>query len=147
VAQVVIDNPILMSPPSSRSARQWLARDGANVVPKWIYNETMPVTLSIKNVPDKVVERLRSRAIANRRSLQGELLAIVERVAGETAKQSLTVAELHEWAKAQGFRGTGNSADDIRRMRDARSAHLDRVLDEARGSGLPKVRVKPRGRR
>lgn len=38
----------------------------------------MPVNLSIKNAPDDVVERLRARAARHRRSLQGELLAIVE---------------------------------------------------------------------
>ncbi len=44
----------------------------------------MPVSLSIKNVPDEVVERLRARAARNRRSLQGELLDLVERAADET---------------------------------------------------------------
>jgi plasmid stability protein len=38
----------------------------------------MPVNLSIKNTPDDVAERLRRRAARNHRSLQGELLAIVE---------------------------------------------------------------------
>ena len=38
----------------------------------------MPINLSIKNTPDDVAERLRRRAARNRRSLQGELLAIVE---------------------------------------------------------------------
>ena len=38
----------------------------------------MPVTLSVKNVPDAVARRLRARAKRNHRSLQGELLAIVE---------------------------------------------------------------------
>lgn len=38
----------------------------------------MPVNLSIKNAPDDVVERLRARAARHHRSLQGELLAIVE---------------------------------------------------------------------
>ena len=37
----------------------------------------MGVSLSIKNVPDEVVERLRARAMRNHRSLQGELLHIV----------------------------------------------------------------------
>ena len=41
----------------------------------------MPVNLSIKNTPDDVAERLRRRAARNRRSLQGELLAIVEAAA------------------------------------------------------------------
>ena len=38
----------------------------------------MPINLSIKNTPDDVAARLRRRAERNRRSLQGELLAIVE---------------------------------------------------------------------
>jgi len=38
----------------------------------------MPVNLSIENIPDDVAERLRRRAARNRRSLQGERLAIVE---------------------------------------------------------------------
>ena len=43
----------------------------------------MPASLSIKNVPDDVVERLRARAARNRRSLQGELLDLIERAADE----------------------------------------------------------------
>lgn len=38
----------------------------------------MPVSLSIKAVPDELVERLRRRAQGNHRSLQRELMAIVE---------------------------------------------------------------------
>ncbi|HEX3885734.1 MAG TPA: Arc family DNA-binding protein [Stellaceae bacterium] len=38
----------------------------------------MPVNLSIKNAPDEVVDLLRLRAKRNHRSLQGELLSIVE---------------------------------------------------------------------
>jgi plasmid stability protein len=38
----------------------------------------MPVNLSIKNAPDEVVQRLRERAARNHRSLQGELMAIIE---------------------------------------------------------------------
>jgi antitoxin FitA len=43
----------------------------------------MPVNLSIKNTPDDVADRLRRRAARNRRSLQGELRAIVEAAARE----------------------------------------------------------------
>ena len=38
----------------------------------------MPVNLSIKNTPDDVVQRLRERASRHHRSLQGELMAILE---------------------------------------------------------------------
>ena len=38
----------------------------------------MTVTLSIKNVPDELAQRLKERAALNHRSLQGELMAIIE---------------------------------------------------------------------
>lgn len=41
----------------------------------------MGVNLSIKDVPDDVAERLRRRAARNHRSLQGELMSIVEQAA------------------------------------------------------------------
>jgi len=38
-------------------------------------------SLSIKNVPEEVIERLRERAERNHRSLQGELLALIREAA------------------------------------------------------------------
>jgi plasmid stability protein len=38
----------------------------------------MPVTLSIANMPDEIIERLTERADRHGRSLQGELMAILE---------------------------------------------------------------------
>lgn len=38
----------------------------------------MPVNLSVKNAPDDTVQLLRERAARHHRSLQGELLAILE---------------------------------------------------------------------
>ena len=43
----------------------------------------MAVNLSIKEVPDTLADRLRLRAERNHRSLQGELMAIIERAANE----------------------------------------------------------------
>ena len=43
----------------------------------------MSLNLSIKDVPDAIAERLRQRAARNHRSLQGELMAIVEQAAAE----------------------------------------------------------------
>jgi plasmid stability protein len=42
-------------------------------------------TLSIKDVPDVWAEALRQRAARNHRSLQGELMALVEKAVLETA--------------------------------------------------------------
>ncbi|MDM0002492.1 Arc family DNA-binding protein [Variovorax sp. J22P240] len=40
--------------------------------------------LSVKDVPEHLAERLRQRAARNHRSLQGELMAIIEQAAYET---------------------------------------------------------------
>jgi plasmid stability protein len=92
----------------------------------------MPVSLSIKNVPDEVVERLRDRAARNKRSLQCELLDVIERAADEVP--TLTLDELYERGKARGLTAkSGDSVRIIRRTRDERSKHLMRVLEKARG--------------
>ncbi len=48
----------------------------------------MSVNLSIKDVPDDVAERLRRRAASNHRSLQGELLSIVEQAAAQVPAEA-----------------------------------------------------------
>ena len=93
----------------------------------------MPVSLSIKNVPDEVVERLRERATRNKRSLQCELLDVVERAADEAEVPILTLREIYERGKARGLTSKNESARIIRRMRDERSRHPDRVVEKPRG--------------
>lgn len=46
----------------------------------------MPVTLTIKQVPDKLAARLRTRAESNHRSLQGELMAIVSAAVADSVR-------------------------------------------------------------
>ena len=48
----------------------------------------MPVTLTIKEVPDRVADQLRQRAAASHRSLQGELMAILEQALAQGAWQA-----------------------------------------------------------
>jgi len=43
--------------------------------------------LSVKDVPDDLAEKLRQRAARNHRSLQGELMAIIERAVTEPEPQ------------------------------------------------------------
>ncbi len=77
----------------------------------------MPVSLSIKNVPDDLAEKLRRRAVRTHRSLQGELLAILEEsVAGE---QTLTPVELAARLKELGLETPSESTRFIREDRDA----------------------------
>ena len=51
----------------------------------------MPVNLSIKNVPDLLAEKLRERAGRNHRSLQGEMMALLESATGSDAYATATV--------------------------------------------------------
>lgn len=86
------------------------------MAPEWIHTGPMPVTLSVKNVPQALAERLRQRAAANHRSLQGELMAILE----EAARPKLTVDEVAAMVKKLGLRGQSESAAMIRADRDGR---------------------------
>jgi len=78
----------------------------------------MPASLSIKNVPDDVVERLRARAARNRRSLQGELLDLIERAADELP--TISAREVYERIRKLNLPEGERSADIIRELRDGR---------------------------
>jgi plasmid stability protein len=73
--------------------------------------------LSIKNVPETLVVRLRSQARQHHRSLQGELLAILEAAVQPTG---LTIQELHQRVKELGIRTGDDSVAMVREDRDAR---------------------------
>jgi antitoxin FitA len=77
----------------------------------------MPINLSIKNAPDEVVQRLRRRAERHHRSLQGELLAIIE--AAALSEQELSPAELLAEVRRLGLNTPANSAGVIRAYRDS----------------------------
>jgi antitoxin FitA len=47
----------------------------------------MAVNLSIKEVPDALADRLRARAERHHRSLQGELMVIIEQAAAEETER------------------------------------------------------------
>ena len=84
----------------------------------------MPVNLSIKRVPDKVVAELKRRAAANHRSLQGELLKLLEdavepgKLAPEAGKR--TVEEVWRELQKIGLHTPDTSVQMIREDRDAR---------------------------
>ena len=64
----------------------------------------MSVNLSIKDVPDDLAERLRSRAARNHRSLQGELMAIVEQAVAEPVAQAAPLAAEPGQSWVQGWK-------------------------------------------
>jgi len=80
----------------------------------------MPVNLSIKNVPDHIAERIKRRAAKHHRSLQGELVAILEQSVSE--QRSLTPVELLAELRAATLKTPAEAARLIRKDRDARSS-------------------------
>lgn len=77
----------------------------------------MPVNLSIKNVPDEIAEKLRRRAERQHRSLQGELMNILEQSVNE--ERYLSPSELLAEVRASGLRTPDESAGFLREDRDA----------------------------
>jgi plasmid stability protein len=78
----------------------------------------MPVNLSIKNVPDETAAELRKRAARNHRSLQGELMAILEEAAGKG--RPMSPAEFLSGIRALGLRTPVESRAMVREDRDGR---------------------------
>ena len=78
------------------------------------------INLSIKNVPESLVERLRERAKRNHRSMQGELMTILE----ESLKYGAAIME------SRAVYRTGLDASDVHRM--ARSLDLRTGSDSTR---------------
>ena len=89
---------------------------GSDLVPYWSYNGAVAktVTLSVKNVPADLAKRLKERAARNNRSLQGELLQILD-----NAGRSLSFDDLAELAKRLGIKSDRNESTQwIREDRD-----------------------------
>lgn len=78
----------------------------------------MAVDLFIHNVPEDLVARLQERAARSHRSLQGELLAILELAV--TKKRRLTPREALVKVQALGLSTPPESAAWVREDRDAR---------------------------
>lgn len=95
----------------------------------------MPVSITIKNLPEETVERLRERAKLNYRSLQAELRRILDEAA---QPRNLTLDEVYQRAQASGLR-TESSVEMIRTMRDERyggGLTVDEAYERAQAIGL-----------
>ncbi len=78
----------------------------------------MPLNQSIKNVPDELVERLRRRAAASHRSMQGELMAMLEEAL--TERRPLTLQEVLNKVREMGLETPDEAVQMIRADRDSR---------------------------
>lgn len=104
----------------------------------------MPVTLTIKQVPERLAHKLRTRAAGHHRSLQGELMVILNEAVEEAPKAAepdapsydakrvvrtkkapvhgrrLTLRELWERSQRLGAKSRSESATIVRSLRDER---------------------------
>ncbi len=78
----------------------------------------MPVNLSIKNAPDDIVQLLRERAARNHRSLQGELMAIIEDAVRPQPDRYLSVDEVLAKVRRLNLQQPDEAAALIRADRD-----------------------------
>ena len=90
--------------------------------------------LSIKDVPDDWANALRQRAARNHRSLQGELMALLEQAVHEVGVRPTSGAVLRRTTPAGGL-GT------VRRGWKT----IEQIVAEQRERNLPKVRGGPLG--
>ncbi len=77
----------------------------------------MPLSLSIKNVPEAIVIRLKEKAARHHRSLQGELMALLEEAVKPKRKG---VRDLRREISELGLETPGEAVDMIREIRDGR---------------------------
>jgi len=77
----------------------------------------MAVTLSVENIPEEVTAKLEQRARRAHRSLQEEILVILERAATETER--LSPREVLAKVQALGLKTPAESAAFLRQDRDA----------------------------
>jgi plasmid stability protein len=87
------------------------------VPPFWRYNGAMALSLSVKDVPEDLAKALRERAARNHRSLQGELMHILESAIGP---KPFRARALQQRIRQLGFTTADESAAMIREDRDAR---------------------------
>lgn len=99
----------------------------------------MGVNLSIKGVPDEIAERLRQRAARNHRSLQGELMSIVERAAADTTADTSADGRLRTGVAGRSWVQGWKSIEQLMAereaagwQRDPRMAELPRGVDIVR---------------
>ena len=78
----------------------------------------MSLTLSIKNVPKTTARALRERARLNHRSMQGELMAILETAV--RAPRPFRALQLRREIAALGLTTPSESARFVRETRDER---------------------------
>jgi hypothetical protein len=96
----------------------------------------MPITLTIKQVPDVLAAALRRRAEGNRRSQQRELLLILERALGESPDAGLPGIREPVAGYATGKKRAARAAT-VKRPQSSGRLSLKELWQRARTIGAP----------
>ncbi len=78
----------------------------------------MPLTLSIENVPDDIIRIIKLKAARHHRSLQGELLTMLEEAARAETSRLLTIKEIAALAETVDFSLPNETTRMLREDRD-----------------------------
>jgi plasmid stability protein len=109
------------------------------MAPKWrhgsILESMMPVSLSIKDVPDELAAGLRKRAARHHRSLQRELMALVEAAVNDAAYS--TREPEADYAAAAPAPQVRAPAGDVPAAGDELLAELDAIVAGSRWGSAP----------
>ena len=89
----------------------------------------MAVNLSIKNVPDALADRLRARAEANHRSLQGELMALVESALNAPTTAAQTRSEYATTVSVPSPYPSTARASGAESIKQSRAERAERLMD------------------
>ena len=91
----------------------------------------MPLTLSIKNVPDEVARGLRNRAARNNRSLQQELLEVLKQAAKDQPEVTIDVLLANAERKKPALDA---AASKVLAAHDAQQEQVARKFEDLLGS-------------
>jgi plasmid stability protein len=102
------------------------------MAPNWnqFHSGVEMATLSIKGVPENWAAALRERAALNHRSLQGELMAIIEQAAAEASSQT----RARDSVGIAGKGAAGSSDEAMKTMRSTRTGRktIEQIAQEHR---------------
>jgi plasmid stability protein len=90
-------------------------------------------TLTVRNLDDEIVRRLRIRAAEHGRSAEAEHRAILQSAlvgSGPSSSRQDIIERLAEFRRRTAGRGSSSVAELLRESRDARMRDLGRIGDE-----------------
>jgi plasmid stability protein len=101
--------------------------------------------LSIKDVPESLAEALRQRAARNHRSLQGELMSIIERAASDSCESTAATSPSITQTSRDAIMGYGDAGRPIIRRGWKSVEEVAASLRERFPNGAPGANEAPLG--